>query len=430
MTDKHQYLVALSGGADSVALLLYLIERGEAAAAAHCNFALRGAESDRDESFVRQLCEKRGVRLHVTRFDTQAEARAHHESIEMAARRLRYAWFAELCQHEGYEAVAVAHHSEDNAETILLNLIRGTGLKGLTGMRSEQPGIVRPLLSWTRSDIEHFLAVRRQAYVTDSTNDDTNYKRNAIRHKLLPLMAELNPRIISTLNEMARHLSEAEAIYKDKLVTLTKDITLERGKGKDIDVAKLLAQPFAKTLLHEWLTPYGFTPDQQVKALTMHNGSLLSAGDWLLTRTSTRLQLRRRPPVVRVMIPQGDGYRFYKRGYSICLCAMHIPRDELFLYEGQFAEEQDGLFIDYAKVKGQLVLRSVAAGDRFRPSASKGSKLVNDYLTQQGCSRIDKLAALVVSDDEGIVMVVGRDVDLRVKPTRKTKDYYLIFNEQ
>ena len=199
-------LIALSGGADSVALLLMMHERGEAEAAAHCNFHLRGEESNRDEQFVRDLCQKLGVRLFVKHFNTEEEAQRTGESIEMAARRLRYDWFEALRKAHGFSNVAVAHHRDDNAETILLNLVRGTGLRGLTGMESERPGVVRPLLNLSRRDILNYLQARHQPFVTDSTNADTHFRRNKLRHEVLPLLAEMNPNVVRTLNDMGERL--------------------------------------------------------------------------------------------------------------------------------------------------------------------------------------------------------------------------------
>jgi len=194
LLDKDKpVLVAVSGGADSVSLLDVLLRAGYNCVAAHCNFALRGAESDRDEAFVRNLCAEWNVPLEVVRFDTVAYARTHNTSIEVAARELRYAWFDEVAKQHVCQAVAVAHHQNDQAETILLNLRRGTGIRGLAGMRPKSTNpmvpnglpIVRPLLCTTRDYIEHYLRDKRHlTWVTDSTNSDTTITRNAVREQL------------------------------------------------------------------------------------------------------------------------------------------------------------------------------------------------------------------------------------------------------
>ncbi|KAA6337326.1 tRNA(Ile)-lysidine synthase, partial [termite gut metagenome] len=192
-------LVALSGGADSVALLRILLSLGYDCEATHCNFCLRGEESDRDEAFVRELCRELHIPLHVTSFETSQYAKEKHVSIEMAARELRYNWFAEIKETSGASAIAVAHHKDDNAETLLLNLIRGTGINGLCGIRPKNGDIVRPLLCLSRDEITDYLRHIKQEYVTDSTNLQDEYTRNKIRRHILPLMREINPSIADSL---------------------------------------------------------------------------------------------------------------------------------------------------------------------------------------------------------------------------------------
>ena len=203
---SSKLLVALSGGADSVALLRVLVELGYTCEAAHCNFHLRGEESDRDEAFVRQLCEQLSVPLHVTHFDTQAHAREHQQSIEMAARELRYGWFQELVKQRKLNAIVVGHHRDDHVETLLINLIRGTGINGLTGIPAENGWVRRPLLNVSREQILDYLDHLGQPFVTDSTNLEDEYLRNKIRLNLLRMLEDLNPSIRETLSDSISHL--------------------------------------------------------------------------------------------------------------------------------------------------------------------------------------------------------------------------------
>ena len=207
-------LVALSGGADSVSLLIVLQALGFRVEAAHCNFHLRGSESLRDEMFCRDLCERLQVPLHVVDFQTKKEAQANGESIEMAARRLRYAWFEMLRKERQLDKIAVGHHRDDNIETLLLNLVRGSGIRGLTGMAFERDRIIRPFLDVSRETLLRFLQRRKQDYVTDSTNADTSYKRNFVRNRLLPLLREMNPSVEQTLVGDMRKLQSAEEAYE------------------------------------------------------------------------------------------------------------------------------------------------------------------------------------------------------------------------
>lgn len=416
-------LIALSGGADSVALLLMMLEKGQVTAAAHCNFHLRGAESDRDEQFVRQLCAERGVTLYVTHFDTLAEAERTGESIEMAARRLRYDWFAVLCREHHIGEVAVAHHRDDNAETVLLNLIRGTGLRGLCGMSPERDGVVRPLLQLSRRDILAYLQQQGQAYVTDSTNDDTHYRRNKIRHEVLPLLRCMNGRIDSTLNEMAQRLEQVEKIYRYGVNQLWEQVAvpLDEDGGIRIDFARLEATPSPACLLYEGLSPYGFTSAQIDEAYHMRVGALLESSGYLLTRTSDALSVQRRPTVVEATaFPEEDGCLTWAGGPSFTVTS--LSREAL----PAIPRERHCVALDADKLQGQLVVRTVQPSDRFRPFGMKGSKLVSDFQTDRHYSRIAKMASLVVCDAAGIVWLVGERIDQRVAITDGTRRVLLI----
>ena len=216
-TLHDKVLVALSGGADSVALLRVLLVLGYHCEAAHCNFHLRGEESDRDERFVNELCKGLGVTLHVTHFDTVTYASRHHVSIEMAAREMRYDWFEQLRKERGMAVIAVAHHRDDSVETFLLNLIRGAGINGLKGISPHNGCIVRPLLEVSRQDILDYLRCLRQGYVTDSTNLQDEYMRNKIRLNILPMLRELNPSVSESIAETSRRLTDVSLIYNKEI---------------------------------------------------------------------------------------------------------------------------------------------------------------------------------------------------------------------
>lgn len=423
MSSPH-YLVALSGGADSVALLLYLLERGEAGAAAHMNFRLRGEESDRDEAFVRDLCERRGVRLFVKTVDTLTICRETGEGIEEAARRLRYAWFAELCTAEGLTAVAVGHHLEDRAETLLLNLVRGAGLRGLSAMGEERTDVVRPLIDWSRKAVEAFVEQHGERYVTDSTNADTAYRRNYVRHVLLPALAVLNPAVDRTLSDTTVRLAQSQQLVTYALEHLRREMVTPLADGFRIDLGKLLASPAPQTILHEWLAPQGFTPREAAEALTLRRGGLIGRGDWLLTRTGEQLEVRRRP---EAFAPYSFTLDFERR-------TLHVPGGQIVCawaspdrVAGMDLRNPNLCAIDADRLAGQqpltLTLRRTMEGDRFVPYGMRGSRLVSDYLTDRHRSRIDKLAAFVLTDAEGIIWLVGERPAARVAFSPSTCRY-------
>lgn len=226
----QRILLAVSGGIDS----MYLANRapelfpGARFAVAHCNFALRGAESDGDEAFVRDWCAAHGLECFVRRFDTAGYAAEHGVSIEMAARELRYAWFAELCRDGGFEAVAVAHNADDNAETLVLNLLRGTGTRGLRGM-GDRDGIVRPLLGTTRAEIRNWMNAHGCAWRDDSTNADSTPKRNRIRNEVFPVFAKINPSFIRTLGDDMERFARVDDIAEAWFRSVRDGLTTEDG---------------------------------------------------------------------------------------------------------------------------------------------------------------------------------------------------------
>lgn len=416
-------LVALSGGADSVALLLVLQELGYELEAAHCNFSLRGAESDADEAFCRRLCAARGVRLHVVRFDTSAEAARHGESIEMAARRLRYAWFDRLLDASACVAVAVAHHRDDNVETLLLNLLRGSGLRGLTGMRYANGRVVRPMLGVSRRDVIGFLALRGQDYVTDSTNADTAYKRNMVRHELLPLLRRLNPAADETLAATAVRLSEAGELYDSAIECVRASLVSVAG-GADLPLpGSVVHTPFADvrvspTLFYELLRPYGFAPavvSGIVASGARRSGALYEAPAHLAVVHRGRLEVRPRPVRFASGPLEVPGVSCLPDGTR--LAADLLSREEL----GDIPRDASVTCLDADKVSFPLCCRSVEAGDRFSPYGMKGTKLVSDFLTDLRCSRIDRLGARVLCDGAGILWLVGRRPDRRAAITPSTR---------
>ena len=269
MCDRKT-LLAVSGGIDSMCMAEIFVRRYpcERLAIAHCNFNLRGEESDGDEQLVRRWAEEHGVRIHVQSFDTKGFAREHGVSVEMAARELRYRWFAELCVSEGYDEVAVAHNANDNAETLLLNLLRGSGMKGLTGMSAVSPlpysegvtaRLVRPLLDMTRKQIEGFALANGVRYRNDSTNFSSEYKRNMLRNEAFPVFEKVNPSVVRTLNREMGYFAEANEIVADYCRKEIEDICHPEEQGDvRISYQALLSKKHWRYLLYHILEPYGF----------------------------------------------------------------------------------------------------------------------------------------------------------------------------
>ena len=407
---KHQqlldagkkHLVAVSGGADSVALLLVLRRLGYDVEAVHCNFHLRGEESDRDEQFVQLLCEKESVCLHLAHFDTTAYAELHQISIEMAARELRYRYFEQLRQDIGAEEVCVAHHQDDAVETLLINLVRGTGIHGLTGIRPRNGHVVRPLLCVSRADIIAYLDVVGQPYITDSSNLVPDVVRNKLRLQVLPLLHDINPSASANIAKTAHRMAEVEQVF---------DVSVQAAlsahfKDGAIAVADILSHPSPECLLHELLSPYAFTPAQveQIFAnLSAPPGRIFSSPthEVAIDRGRLIVEERCRPlPVLR--IPETGTYHYTDRQKFRFEISSHV----------QVSKSADCATLDADKVRFPLTVRSVQPGDRFQPFGMKGRRLVSDYLTDRKRSVFEKRQQLVLTDATGrIVWLVGERTD-------------------
>lgn len=403
-TDK--ILVALSGGADSVALLRLLLGLGYACEAAHCNFHLRGTESDRDENFVRQLCKEQHVPLHITHFETEKEAKEQHISIEMAARKLRYEWFEKTRKACHAAVIAVAHHQDDSVETLLLNLIRGTGINGLRGIRARNGCIVRPLLCLSREEIIRYLESIGQSYVTDSTNLQDEYTRNKIRLNLLPLMQTINPSVKESILKTAEHLNDAAYIY---------NIGIEQAKqrvmsAEGISISRLKQESAPETLLFEILHPLGFNTAQTKDiwhTLDGQPGKVFSVPGWRLFKDRDMLLIQPIKDISKPML-EIDEYP-----YTADFVIPHNKATACF-------------DIDKLKCPRHLSLRLWRQGDTFVPFGMKGRKKVSDYLTDRKFSRLHKEQQWVLCCGEDIIWLVGERTDNRFRIDEKTQKVLVV----
>ena len=410
--DKEKkYIVALSGGADSVCLLLKMLDEGRHVEAAHCNFHLRGAESDRDESFVVSLCSRLGVPLHRAHFDTREYASLHKVSIEMAARTLRYDYFEKLRRDIGAEAILVAHHRDDNVETVLMNMVRGTGIRGVAGIRPRNGHILRPLLDMSRSDIEAYLRERGETYVTDSTNLEDEATRNKFRLNVVPLLRTINPRASENIHSTSKHLAEAERIVEWAVSMAREEIITSQGDDLIIDVPRLEAFVSPEYLLNDICRDYGFSTSQiadMSEAIREHHvGAVFSSATHIAAVANINNQLCIQ---ISKNIPDQSEYKLPEEGiYNLSSTLKVIIKSEVIADDFVISKSADCATLDCRKVAFPLTLRTIREGDRFTPFGMKGSKLVSDYLTDIKCSVIDKRRQQVVVDATGtIVWLVGR----------------------
>lgn len=381
------YIIALSGGADSVALLLLLKEGGFNVHAAHCNFLLRGSESDRDEAFCVDLCRQLGVELHRAHFATREYAEAHKVSVEMAARELRYNWFEQLRKDIGAVGICVAHHRDDSVETVLLNMIRGTGLRGLTGIQPRNGYVLRPLLCVSRDEIEHFLAKRGQKYVIDSTNLETDVKRNKVRLQVLPLLRTLNPAVSDNIQRMVENVAEAQIVLDSLLDNFKKHNTLE--------LSELEKYGSSEYVIYEWLKNYGFNGTQARQVLEAETGKIMSSSQgYDVLKDRERLIIERTlKPFNPMRIPEEGMYVLdEKMRLSLRKCAAYVSKKPFVAT------------FDAQKVVFPLTVRRVEEGDWMIPFGMRGRKLLSDLMTDRKMTVFEKRRQLVVVDAQDVIV--------------------------
>ena len=424
------YLVALSGGADSVALLLCLKELGYRVEAVHCNFHLRGEESQRDEQFCEDLCQRENIPFHKAHFDTQAYADLHKVSIEMAARELRYRYFFQLREALDADGICVGHHKEDSVETILINLVRGTGLSGLMGIRPRNHDVIRPLLCVTRQEIEDYLRQHAVSFVTDSTNLVDDVMRNKIRLNVLPQLSEINPSVTDAILTTANHLSEVDAIVQESLKTAlgkavsfinpTTQVSSNSLSNEPflLDLSVVRAFPSPSYLLFYILKPLGFSSSQiteMVSHLDGQTGQLWHSSTHEITHDrGFFMVLPREEAEPRTLIIPETGRYVYDEHLSLRLTQRALtPSSNV-----SFSKNPTVVDLDASSIRFPLTLRRVAEGDRFTPLGMRGTQLVSDFLTNLKRNRFEKRNQLVLLDATGAILwVLGLRINDRFKLT-------------
>ena len=421
MSKKQLYLVALSGGADSVALLLALKKLGYNIEAAHCNFHLRGEESDRDEDFCKKLCHKLDIKLHLAHFDTQTNASLHGISIEMAARNLRYNYFEALLKDINASAVCVAHHKDDSAETLLLNLVRGTGIEGLTGIKSKNNRIVRPFLCVRRNEIINYLEQQNQSFVIDSSNLVNDVQRNKIRLDVMPLLQTINPSVVEHLNQTGEYIEEATSILNTALEQMQNRVILLKTEEQTIvDIERLEKEQSSSYLMWYILKNYGFNAAQIKQILC---GLKTSVGRVWESATHALTINNNKIIVEPLFTCDTKEYRLIEEGLYHLNSKLSIEiKKEPYSIDNGFSKDPKDIWIDADKVTFPLSVRLIKEGDRMIPLGMKGRKLISDMLTDTKVSYFDRQRQYVLlNNDQQIIWLLGRRIDDRYKITSSTK---------
>ena len=408
LKDGERVVVGLSGGPDSVCLARILHELGYEVVAVHCNFHLRGEESMRDERFVEALCQQWKWTLYKTDFDTVQYAQEHKMSIEMAAREYRYDWFRKVKEETRAEAIAVGHHQDDNTETLLLNLVRGTGIRGLCGMQPKHDDVIRPLLCLTREEILSYLQDIKQDYVTDHTNLEDEYARNKVRLDVLPQLERINQGATKNIVSTMENLDEVMKVYQKVINNAISQCVEKKENGEIfIHIASLEEQPSPISVLHEVLSPLGFNKAQLKEVLSTLNESgkmfVANGRRLLIDRTDIILEREKNDnlnlsslncqilPVEKVTFNKSPNYAYLDADKLRSNCQLSTVNSQL------------------STLNCQLSLRTPQPGDTFAPFGMGGKrKLLSDFLTDLKLNLFEKERQPLLMDGEEIAWVVGR----------------------
>jgi len=415
---SNKILLGISGGIDSVCLFHLFRQEGYQISVAHCNFQLRGKESDDDEQFIRKLAEKYSIPYFTTRFDTIAIAKSEGISIQMAARDLRYDWFREIQNKYNYDYISIAHNSDDVIETFLINLSRGSGIKGFTGIKSKAGNIIRPLLFASRNSITKYITENNFEFREDSSNASLKYSRNIIRHEIIHLFESINPRFRETMLDNIERLKQVENIYSSTINQNVNRITEEKDNTKHINIEKLTELDSVSTYLHEVLNPIGFSNTQVndiVKSLTGPSGKKFYS--------QTHRLIKDRQSLIVEEIRSKSQNKYYIDSsvenieFPVNLEISEIEKDENFKID---KNQNIGLF-DKDLLDFPLVLRKWENGDYFIPLGMENPKKISDFFIDNKFSISEKDNTWILESGGKIVWIVGFRIDNRFKITSKTR---------
>jgi len=413
---EDKLILGISSGADSVCLMHILLALGYRFDLAHCNFNLRGNESDEDEIFVRKLAKDYQLKLHVKHFDTQRHVAEDKISIQMAARDLRYAWFHDLLASENAKYIAIAHHANDNVETFFINLIRGSGVKGLLGIKEKIDSIVRPLMRVSRAEIERFLKENDISFREDNSNTSLKYLRNKIRHELIPLLAEMNPNIQQTISDEMKILEGVAQVYYAKMEKVRKELIQNKNGIIQLRIAALLELNPLNNYLYELLNPYGFsTIDPIVKSLNKQSGKQFFSSTY-------QLVVDREYILISALEKEDIEFKILEGDFNLenpIAMNFRAISDKNIILDNKIAQ------LDFDKLQFPLTLRKWKAGDKFVPLGMQSFKKISDFFIDNKFSILDKNKQWLLCSGKDIVWVVGHRIDDRFRIQSTTKKLYI-----
>ncbi|MBF2709473.1 tRNA lysidine(34) synthetase TilS [Flavobacterium soyangense] len=407
-------LLATSGGLDSMVMLDLFHKLSFEIAIAHCNFQLRGIESFEDQYFVENYAEINNIELFATQFDTEAFAEDYKLSTQVAARELRYSWFYELLESKNFDYILTAHHADDNLETFLINFVRGTGLAGLTGIPAQNDKIIRPLLIFSRQEIEYYAKKNSIKWREDSSNESDKYLRNKIRHNLVPILKELNPDFLSSFQKTQKYLQESKTMAEDASIMIYQQVAKENGEDIHFDLNQLKKLPNFRSYLYQWLSEFGFSAwDDIYDLVESQSGKQVFSNEFRLLKNRDFLILS---PIN--FVDENEEYFINKNQKEV-----KVPLNLSFCKVNDITKESNTtIFVDEDKLWFPLVLRRWKEGDTFRPFGMEGkSKKVSKFFKDEKMSLMEKENVWLLCSDNQIVWILGirQDENFKIRNTTK-----------
>ena len=421
LKDK-KLLLAVSGGIDSMVLMHLFQQLNYDIAIAHCNFQLRGKESDADELFVKVKSEKLKVKSYFIRFDTEEYSKENKLSIQLAARKLRYDWFQELLSKNQLDYLVTAHHLDDNVETFLINFTRGTGLEGLTGIPAQNGNIIRPLLPFSRLDIENYALENKIQWREDSSNATDKYFRNKLRHDIVPILKELNTGFLDSFQNTLHHLKQAESLVEDASQLVYEKVVAKKENRLEIHLKSLLEFQNYKAYLYQWLKDYGFSAWNDIYDLVeAQSGKQIFSETHILLKDREKLILSERKTSIKSEV-------FFIESIE---SKVNIPlKLSLYRFSGGKDVNSNCIFVDESKLKFPLTIRKWQEGDEFYPSGMGGKKKLSKYFKDEKYSLLDKENQWLLCSEDQIVWVIGKRADNRFIAKETTQNSIKIEVEQ
>lgn len=410
---EKKLLLATSGGLDSMVMVYLFKKMNFDIAMAHCNFQLRGLESFGDQNFIEVYAETNKIPVFITQFDTENFAKDYKLSIQVAARTLRYDWFYELLETKNYDYLLTAHHLDDNLETFLINLTRGTGLEGLTGIPEQNEQIIRPLLIFSRDEIKNYAKENNIQWREDSSNSSDKYLRNKIRHNIVPILKELNPNFLNSFQKTQNYLQEAQEMIEDASIMIYQQVAKEIGEDIHFDLKKLKQLPNYKSYLYQWFAEYDFSAWEDIYDLVnAQSGKQVFSNDYILLKNRDFLILSEKKDNKTTLYLIERDQEKVKIPLNIAICKVSDISETL----------SDIIFVDEDKLVYPLVIRKWEEGDIFYPFGITGKKKLSKYFKDEKMSLIEKQNTWLLCSQNEIVWIVNKRLDDRFKVTKNTKN--------